>query len=89
MRKIAILFVCITLSILRLLAADNPIVISFKTEDTKTHIVAGKVPQFSFLFPEMAGTLRLGIISGNESRWPEQLKSNSFSTKNGNLAYEY
>jgi len=63
--------------------------VSLKTKNTSSQIVAQKVPQFSFLFPEMAGSLRLGIVSGNESRWPEQLKSAKFLNNKGILTYEY
>jgi hypothetical protein len=89
MKKASTLLLVLALSILCLnaQAKSNPIIL--KTQNTTSQVVAGKVPQFSFLIPEMAGTLRLGIISGNESRWPEQLKSNSFSDKSGILTYEY
>ncbi|WP_243347855.1 DUF4450 domain-containing protein [Parabacteroides sp. FAFU027] len=89
MRKIASLLCLLVVSISCLKAQGKPTPITLKTQNPTSQIVAGKVPQFSFLFPEMAGTLRLGIISGNESRWPEQLKSNTFSNKNGFLIYEY
>lgn len=89
MRKTASLLLVLVVSILCLNAQGKSNSIILNTQNSTSQVVAGKVPQFSFLLPEMAGTLRLGIILGNESRWPEQLKSNSFSNKKGLLTYEY
>ncbi len=92
MKKTALLLFVLVIAIFCLnaqKAADKPSFVTQKTKNPESQIVVEKIPQFSFLFPEMAGTLRLGIISGNESRWPEQFKSNSFSSKNGIVTYEY
>jgi len=63
--------------------------VSLKTKNPASQIIAQKVPQFSFLFPEMAGALRLGIVSGNESRWSEQFKTAKFVDHKGTLTYEF
>jgi len=62
--------------------------VSLKTKNETSQIVARQMLQFSLLVPELAGTLRLGVIRGGESRWAEQLKSTTFINKKGVLEYQ-
>ena len=59
--------------------------VSLKTKNETSQIVARQTLQFSLLVPELAGTLRLGVIKSGESRWAEQLKSTTFINKKGAL----
>ena len=60
---------------------ERNVFVSLKTKNETSQIVARQSLQFSLLVPELAGTLRLGVIKGAESRWAEQLKSTTFINK--------
>ena len=62
---------------------NSNVFVSLKTKNETSQIVARQSLQFSLLVPELAGTLRLGVIKRVESRWAEQLKSTTFTNKKG------
>jgi len=61
--------------------------IELNNKNESASIVIEQPLQFSFMIPELAGTLRLGFINGKESRWPEQLKSVQTTAKSGSIDY--
>jgi len=50
-------------------------------------IVAASGPGFSFLLPEMAGNLRMGIMVGDESKWLEEFKTKKVKQTTNGLIY--
>jgi hypothetical protein len=85
MKRIIVLVCLFSRILLSSNAISKP---ELKTKNEAASIVIEQPVQFSFLIPELAGTLRLGLINVTESRWPEQLKSIQTTAKSGNIDYK-
>ncbi len=86
---------CVLLSLSLLMAAvvvaKPPVgssVITLNTKNADSRIVTSQNPQFSFLFPELGGTLRFGLISGKQSKWMEEAGSLFSTGDKGALVFD-
>lgn len=66
---------------------DGKFSISLYDTQSSHKILAGKTPEFSFHFPQMAGNFKLGLISGQKSLWCNELKSVKLKKSPGKLTY--
>ncbi|MCD8539520.1 MAG: DUF4450 domain-containing protein [Leadbetterella sp.] len=58
-----------------------------KGENATSEIEAAGYPEFSFRVPELAGTLKLGVIRGGESVWLKDVSVAGFSKENSGVKY--
>lgn len=58
---------------------DNSEVYKLNGKSASSYTLAGEQPQFMFLWPEIAGSLKLGISIGEESFWFDDLKVKKIS----------
>ncbi len=58
-----------------------------KGKNKTSFIVAAEHPEFSFLFPEMAGNLKFGIITDKESKWMSQFQTKETKQNDNQLIY--
>lgn len=59
-----------------------------KARTSDALILAADYPEFSFLFPEMAGSLKLGIMISNESKWISTLKVKKVDYTSKSISYQ-
>lgn len=67
---------------------ENPFDRILSGTETSPGTVACAYPEFAFLTPEMAGNLKMGIISGNQSVWLNNPKNIKTSKTGSGIAYE-
>lgn len=73
------------LSALSFWGQNDPIVL--KGKNSASRIVAGVHPGFSFLLPEMAGSLEFGIIQGGKSKWLKDFPGTKVSADRCSVKY--
>lgn len=82
MRSLAVIGI---LSALSVWGQNDPIVL--KGKNSTSQILAAAHPGFSFLLPEMAGNLELGIINGERSKWLKDFSGIKISADPGKVKY--
>jgi len=90
MKKYCLLF-SLALLMAAVVVAKPPVsssLITLNTKNPESRIITSQNPQFSFLFPELGGTLLFGLITGNQSKWLEEAGSVFSTGEKGALIFE-